>query len=63
MLSFIKKTGFRICPGFLFELTSKHHHNVFFIVFRLVLDKSFRSIAKKTKNKFDDFVIENITGH
>jgi miniconductance mechanosensitive channel len=26
------------------------------------LDKSFRSIAKKTKNKFDDFVIENITG-
>jgi miniconductance mechanosensitive channel len=35
---------------------------VFFIVFRLVLDKSFRSIAKKTKNKFDDFVIENITG-
>jgi miniconductance mechanosensitive channel len=35
---------------------------VFFIVFRLILDKSFRSIAKKTKNKFDDFIIENITG-
>jgi len=35
---------------------------IFFIVFRLLLDKSFRSIAKKTKNKFDDYVIENLTG-
>lgn len=34
----------------------------FFIAIRFVLDKSFRSIAKKTKNKFDDFIIENITG-
>jgi len=35
---------------------------VFFIVFRFFLDKSFRGIAKRTKNKFDDYVIENITG-
>ena len=35
---------------------------VFFIVFRYFLDKSFRGIAKRTKNKFDDYVIENITG-
>jgi miniconductance mechanosensitive channel len=34
----------------------------FFIVFRYVLDKSFRGIANRTKNKFDDYVIENITG-
>ena len=33
-----------------------------FIVFRFVLDKSFRGIAKRTKNKFDDYVIENLTG-
>ena len=35
---------------------------VIFRVFRFVLDKSFRGIAKRTKNKFDDYVIENITG-
>jgi len=35
---------------------------IIFIVFRFVLDKSFRGIAKRTKNKFDDYVIENITG-
>lgn len=35
---------------------------VFFIFCRFLLDKSFRSIAKKTKNKFDDYVIENLTG-
>jgi miniconductance mechanosensitive channel len=35
---------------------------IFFIVFRLLLDKIFRSIARKTKNKFDDYVIENLTG-
>ncbi len=35
---------------------------VFFIAFRFLLDKSFRSIAKRTKNKFDDFIIENLTG-
>ena len=35
---------------------------LFFIIFRYVLDKSIRSIAKKTKNTFDDYVIENITG-
>ena len=35
---------------------------VIFIAFRFVLDKSFRGIAKRTKNKFDDYVIENITG-
>ncbi|MBX9808577.1 MAG: mechanosensitive ion channel family protein, partial [Flavobacteriaceae bacterium] len=35
---------------------------VFFGVFRYILDKSFRGIAKRTKNKFDDYVIENITG-
>ncbi|WP_395048373.1 mechanosensitive ion channel family protein [Flavobacterium sp.] len=33
-----------------------------FIVFRFILDKSVRSIVKKTKNTFDDFVIEKITG-
>ena len=33
-----------------------------FIVIRFVLDKSIRSIVKKTKNKFDDYVIENLTG-
>ena len=35
---------------------------IFFIVFRLLLDKIFRLIARKTKNKFDDYVIENLTG-
>ncbi|TRX42948.1 mechanosensitive ion channel family protein [Flavobacterium restrictum] len=35
---------------------------VFFIVFRFVLDKTFRAIAIRTKNKFDDYIIENITG-
>lgn len=35
---------------------------VIFIAFRFVLDKSFRGIAKRTKNKFDDYVIENLTG-
>lgn len=35
---------------------------IFFIVFRFILDKIFRSIARKTKNKFDDYVIENLTG-
>ncbi|MCI4443491.1 MAG: mechanosensitive ion channel [Lentimicrobium sp.] len=34
----------------------------FFIAIRFVLDKSIRSIVKKTKNKFDDYVIENLTG-
>lgn len=33
-----------------------------FIVFRFILDKSVRSIVKKTKNTFDDFIIEKITG-
>jgi miniconductance mechanosensitive channel len=33
-----------------------------FIVFRFILDKSIRTIVKKTKNKFDDFVLENIVG-
>ena len=33
-----------------------------FIAFRYVLDKIFRGIARRTKNKFDDYVIENITG-
>ena len=35
---------------------------IFFIVFRYVLDKIFRGIARRTKNTFDDYVIENITG-
>lgn len=35
---------------------------VIFIAFRFVLDKTFRGIAKRTKNKFDDYVIDNITG-
>jgi miniconductance mechanosensitive channel len=35
---------------------------VFFGIFRYFLDKSFRGIANRTKNKFDDYVIENITG-
>jgi miniconductance mechanosensitive channel len=35
---------------------------IIFIVFRFFLDKSVRSIVKKTKNTFDDFVIEKITG-
>jgi miniconductance mechanosensitive channel len=35
---------------------------VFFIAFRYILDKLFRGIAKRTKNTFDDYVIENITG-
>ena len=35
---------------------------IFFIVFRLLLDKIFRLIARKTKNKFDDYVIKNLTG-
>ncbi len=35
---------------------------VFFISFRFILDKSIRAIVKRTKNKFDDFVIDNITG-
>jgi miniconductance mechanosensitive channel len=35
---------------------------VFFGFFRYFLDKSFRGIASRTKNKFDDYVIENITG-
>ena len=34
---------------------------VFFIVFRYILDKFFRRIALRTKNTFDDYVIENIT--
>ena len=35
---------------------------IFFIAFRYVLDKFFRGIARRTKNTFDDYVIENITG-
>ncbi len=35
---------------------------IFFIAFRYVLDKIFRGIARRTKNTFDDYVIENITG-
>ncbi len=35
---------------------------VIFIVFRFILDKSVRSLVKKTKNTFDDFIIEKITG-
>ncbi len=35
---------------------------VFFAFFRYFLDKTFRGIAIRTKNKFDDYVIENITG-
>lgn len=35
---------------------------VFFIAFRYILDKFFRGIALRTKNTFDDYVIENITG-
>jgi len=35
---------------------------IFFIAFRYVLDKMFRGIARRTKNTFDDYVIENITG-
>jgi miniconductance mechanosensitive channel len=33
-----------------------------FIVFRFVLDKSVRSLVIKTKNTFDDFIVENIAG-
>jgi miniconductance mechanosensitive channel len=33
-----------------------------FIAFRYILDKIFRGIARRTKNTFDDYVIENITG-
>lgn len=33
-----------------------------FISFRFVLDKTVREIAKRTKNKFDDYIIDNITG-
>jgi miniconductance mechanosensitive channel len=35
---------------------------VIFIVFRFILANSFVAIAKKTKNKFDDFLVETITG-
>jgi miniconductance mechanosensitive channel len=35
---------------------------IIFVVFRFILDKSVRSIVKRTKNTFDDFIIEKITG-